>query len=446
MFGRLAPVISCRDTTGRYLVRLLFCLLVISPALLCADEEFSFDPEEFEKKPLDWGGYAELKWEHMDINQGSAFARLNLFEHPISTLDRFAGGLRIDGYFAKGIISFNWLFNASAQQDDLGWSDMADIYEAYVGIKPAPVFTAGVGKKIYRWGKGYAWNPVGFVNRAKDPNNPEESLEGYITAEIDLIKSFSGPLRTAAFTTVILPVWRDVNEDFGEMNNVNLAAKFYLLYRNTDIDLTWYTGNSRSTRYGLDFSGNLASNFEIHGELAYVPSRKSVILQDDGSSLIRKTEAFSYLVGLRYLSENDITGIIEYYHNDAGYTEEEMVHFFQLVEDGENRFLASGSDVLLKRAIDMSQQGYGKPQPGRNYLYARFVRKEPFDILYFSPGLTTIVNLDDNSYSISPEIVYTGFTNWELRLRFSYLNGGTFTEYGEKMNSNKLELRVRSFF
>ncbi len=441
----LAPLISCRYST-LYLVPLLFCLLIISPSFLYADEEFSFDLDEFEKKPLEWGGYAELKWEHMDINQGSAFARLNLFEDSISTLDRFTGGLQIDGHYAKGIISFNWLFNASAQQDDLGWSDMADIYEAYVSIKPAPVFTAGVGKKMYRWGKGYAWNPVGFVNRAKDPNNPEESLEGYITAEIDLIKSFSGPLRTAAFTTVILPVWRDVNEDFGELDNVNLAAKLYFLYRDTDIDLTWYTGNSRSTRYGLDFSGNLASNFEIHGELAYVPSQKSVILQDDGSSLIRKTEAFSYLVGLRYLSENDITSIIEYYHNDAGYTEEEMARFFQLVEDGESRFLASGSDVLLERARDMSQKGYAKPQPGRNYLYARFIQKEPFDILYFSPGLTTIVNLEDNSYSISPEIVYTGFTNWELRLRFSYLNGGIFTEYGEKMNSNKLELRVRSFF
>ena len=57
-----------------------------------------------------------------------------------------------------------------------------------------------------------------------------------------------------------------------------------------------------------------------------------------------------------------------------------------------------------------------------------------------------VINLDDKSYSISPEMVYTGFTNWELRLRFSYLNGGTSTEYGEKMNSNKLELRLRYFF
>ena len=434
------------DSTGSYLAGFLLSLLLFFPALLHADDEFSFGLEEFEKKALEMGGYAELKWEHMDINQGSAFARLNLSDQPLSTLDRFYGSLQIDGYYTKEIISFNWLLKASAQQDDLGWADMADVYEAYVSIKPAPIFTAGVGKKSYRWGKGYAWNPAGFINRPKDPNDPEEALEGYITTEVDLIKSFSGPLQTVALTTVILPVWQGVNEDFGEINNVNLAAKLYLLYWDMDIDLILYTGDSLSTRYGLDFSRNLAPNFEIHGELSYVPGQRRVILQDDGSALVQETAALSYLLGLRYLWENDITGIIEYYHNDAGYTEEEMERFFQLISDGENQFLASGSDVLLERARDMSLRGYGKPQPGRNYLYARFTQKEPFDILYFSPGLFTIINLDDKSYSISPEMVYTGFTNWELRLRFSYLNGGKFTEYGEKMNSNKLELRVRYFF
>lgn len=434
------------DSTGSYLAGFLLSLLLLSPALLYADDEFTFELEEFEKKALEWGGYAELKWEHMDINQGSAFARLNLSDQSRSTLDRFRGSLQIDGYYTKEIISFNWLLKAYAQQDDLGWVDMADVYEAYVSMKPAPLLTAGVGKKSYKWGKGYAWNPVGFINRPKDPNDPEEALEGYTTTEVDLIKSFSGPLQTAALTTVILPTWQGVNEDFGEINNVNLAAKLYLLYRDTDIDLILYTGNSRSTRYGLDFSRNVAPNFEIHGELGYVPGQRRVILQDDSSALVQETAALSYLLGLRYLSENDITSIIEYYHNDAGYTEEEMARFFQLVSDGENQFLVSGSDVLLERARDMSLRGYGKLQPGRNYLYARFTQKEPFDILYFSPSLTAIVNLDDKSYSISPEIVYTGFTNWELRLRFSYLNGGKFTEYGEKVNSSKLELRVRYLF
>lgn len=431
---------------GIYLTFFLVSLLFFSSACLYANEEFRFEPEEFQKKNLECGGYAELKYEHMDVNQGSVFSWLNLSDKPLSTLDRFFGSLQIDGYYTKKIISLNWVLRASAQQDDIGWTDTSDVYEAYGSIKPAPFFTANIGKKSYMWGKGYAWNPAGFVNRLKDPNDPEEALEGYLTTEVDFIKSFAGPLRTIAFTTLILPVWHEVNEDFGEMNNVNFAAKLYFLYHDTDIDFILYTGESRSTRYGLDFAKNLAPNFEIHGELAYIPHQKSPILQNDGSILTEKYQEFSYLFGLRYLSENDITSIIEYYHNDAGYTEEEMTRFFEFIEDCKNQFFYSSSESFLERARSKSLQGYGRPQSGRNYLYMRFTQKEPFDILYFSPGLISIFNLDDKSYSIIPELVYTGFTNWELRLRFAYLNGGKFTEYGEKMNSNRLELRIRHFF
>jgi hypothetical protein len=73
-------------------------------------------------------------------------------------------------------------------------------------------------------------------------------------------------------------------------------------------------------------------------------------------------------------------------------------------------------------------------------------QKEPFELLYFTPGITAIINLDDQSYSLNPEVIYTGFTNWELRLRYSHIEGGRFTEYGEKSNASKLELRVRYYF
>jgi hypothetical protein len=31
------------------------------------------------------------------------------------------------------------------------------------------------GKKVVKWGKGYAWNPVAFVDRPKNPEDPEEA-------------------------------------------------------------------------------------------------------------------------------------------------------------------------------------------------------------------------------------------------------------------------------
>jgi hypothetical protein len=425
-------------------LQVLICLLLFPP-LLYGDDEFSFDLEEIEKKALQTGGFLELRGTHMDINQDSVFSNLNLSDPDMSTIDQIFGSVQLDGSYKHGISSLNWTLKAAAQQDTLGWSDTADIFSAYLSVKPAPSATFTLGKKSSKWGKGYAWNPVGFINRPKNPNNPEEALEGYITVESDLIKSYQGALQTAALTIAVLPVWEDINEDFGKRDNVNLAAKLYLLYMDTDIDFMFLTGNSRSNRVGLDFSTNLAPHFEIHGELAYIPELSKITLGNNNASSIEKNSALSTLLGIRYLFDNDVTAIIEYYFNGGGYSEEEMDRFYQLAETGFAKDSALGT-VLLDKAREMSLKGYGRPQPGRQYLYSKFTQKEPFNILYFTPGVATIFNLEDESYSISPEGVYSGFTNWEFRLRLSLINGGKFTEFGEKINSNKVELRVRYFF
>jgi hypothetical protein len=421
-------------------------ILFFIPFSAGAAEEYSFEVEEFASKSFEWGGYAETKFEHMALNTDSAFYRLNFYKNPRSTLDRYTGSLQLEGSYKKGIAAFNGALRAEAVQDAMDWSDNAAVYEANLSLKPTPSVTADMGKKVFKWGKGYAWNPVGFIDRPKDPNNPEEALEGYYSAGLDLIKSWDGSLQTIALTTVALPVWQDVNEDFGELNHVNLAAKLYMLYRDTDIDLVFFSGGSRSTRYGIDFSKNLAENLEIHGEFAYLTDLKKKYLSETGTLTQQEYSASRYLLGLRYLTENDITTIIEYYHNGAGFSESELERYYRLVADANTQWLDTGTDTLFRKAKNISTMGYNSPQAGRNYLYLKMNQKDPFDILYFTPGLIAIVNLDDRSYSISPEMLYTGFTNWEIRLRYTMLDGDDFTEFHEKQNENKLEFRVRYYF
>jgi len=431
---------------GAAFLFLLSFLVVIPSRAARGEEAFSFAAAEFEKKTWNSGGFAEIKGEHMDVRQGSAFSLLNMDDAPPSDLDQLSGSLQLNGTYAQGIAQLHWLLNATGQENNFGWYDTADIYETYLNITPAAGMTASVGKRSYKWGKGYAWNPVGFINRAKDPNNPEEALEGFITSDFEMIRSFSGDLQNIALTTALLPVWQGVNEDFGAEDNLNLAAKLYLLYLNTDIDFIVYSGNSRTTRFGADFSRNLTTNFEIHGEAASIPEVERVTLNEAGQRVRQSGSATSYLAGIRYLTAFDLTSIIEYYHNGLGYTEDEMSRFYQRVASGETLWTSTGNGALLQQMLQLSAQGYSRPNPGRDYLYARFSLKEPFDVLYFTPAVTTILNLDDQSFSVTPEVTYTGITNWELRLRFALLNGDGSTEFGEKQNSNKLELRIRYFF
>jgi hypothetical protein len=426
----------------------LFCISIfplVFPPIVYADD-YSFDLEAFEKKPLQWGGYLELKWEHMNLNRDGAFYLLNSYEDPRETLNRFATTLQFDGSFQMEKISANWVMQANAWQDEEERDKTADVFEAFVSLKPTPLATFNLGKKTYRWGKGYAWNPASVVDRPKDPNNPEEALEGFAGAELDLVKSFSGSLQTVALTTVFIPVTKGWNDDFGRDAGGNFAAKLYLLYKDTDIDLIWFEGHSRPTKYGIDFAKNLATNFEIHGELIHVPEQEKKVLSSDGTIDTREIAATSYLLGFRFLTESDLTTIIEFYHNDDGYTEAEMDRFFQLFDDAYDVFDTTGNNTLLRKAQRLSTGGYGKPQAWRNYLYIKTTQKDPFGLLYTTPGFIAIINTKDKSYSMSPEITYTGFTNWEYRLRLTLLQGGNATEYGEKPNEYKAELKVRYFF
>ena len=104
-------------------------------------------------------------------------------------------------------------------------------------------------------GKGYAWNPVGFVERKKDPNI---SREGCVMATADYVRSMDGNLKTIAVLPVmpvILPVTDGIN---------------------------------------TDFSSNITANFELHGELAYTKDETVAVLNNANALVQTQNILFNY--------------------------------------------------------------------------------------------------------------------------------------------------------
>jgi len=191
----------------------------------------------------------------------------------------------------------------------------------------------------------------------------------------------------------------------------------------------------------VDFSRNLNASLEIHGEWARVRNQPRSVADSLGTVTQSTGDADSGLLGLRYLTEKEVTWIAEYYRNGTGYSADELADFYRFADTA----LTAGGARAAK-AIALASSGYGRANPGRDYLYLRVSAKEPFDILYFTPAVTSIVNLDDHSYSLTPEVSYTGFTNLELRARLVYTHGGQYTDFGEKPNRRRAEIYVRWFF
>jgi hypothetical protein len=219
-----------------------------------------------------------------------------------------------------------------------------------------------------------------------------------------------------------------------------------LLAYDTDIDWMISTGSSRTTRYGFDFSKNLATNLELHGEFAVINNFKLTTVDDVGRMSAARWDAISYLLGMRYLTAQETTYIFEYYRNGTGLSRAQMSDYFSFAQRSYRVFQDTGNDSGLVRAQRFLDGPYGRPNSGLHYLYFRVSQKEPFDILYFTPALTAIVNPRDGSGVIIPELSYSPMTNLELRLRAPTNLGKARTDYGEKQNDFRIEFRLRYHF
>jgi len=429
-------------------LRVIFAiLLVLSSEMVLAEEEYSFDMSEIEEKPLHIGGYLEFRPVLLGLDKNSALYKLKSYNRGKENVrEEYNFTALLDGTYRKGTTEFHAIVNTDFNKSYLGWSEETTLYEGYMSLRPSSSFNLHIGKKTLQWGKGYAWNPAAFLDRPKDPEDPELAREGYIVVSADYIKSFDGPLKTFSFTPVLIPVYDHINDDFGKVNSLNFAGKIYLLLYDTDIDFMLLTGQNKTNRYGMDFSKNITSNFEIHGEMAFVNNYKKGFIDSDGTVFNKEYDATSYLLGLRYLTKSDTTYIFEYFHDATGFAESEMGDYFSFIDSGYDTYLASGDDSLLKKASNVAGGNYNRQNLMRDYLYLRVSQKEPFDIPYFTPSLTGIFNINDKSFSVGPELLYTGIKNLELRLKTTFLVGDSYTEFGEKQNNSRIELRVRYFF
>ena len=429
------------------LLIILLSLLIYFPKIVIAQEEHSFDLSEMEKKPYHIGGYLELRPVLFSLDKDSSLYKLRFYNrNEGDTVEEYNFTIQLDGSYEKGIFKLYAKINTDFKESYLGWSEETDLFEGYLSLKPSSSLTLEIGKKTLKWGKGYAWNPIAFVDRIKDPDDPELPLEGYIVASADYIKSFDGHLKTFSFTPVLVPVYDHTNSDFGRIDHLNFAGKLYFLLYDTDIDFIFLGGGSKTKRYGIDFSRNITTNLEIHGEFALFNNYKKVFIDRAGSIFSTEYDATSYLLGVRYLTSLDTTFILEYYHNGTGFSKSATKDYFSFIDRGYNLYHSSGDDSLLKTASHITKESYGRMNPMRDYLYLRISHKEPFNILYLTPAITGIFNIKDKSFFISSELLYNAITNLELRLKTTFLIGDKYTEYGEKQNDYRVELRVRHYF
>ena len=420
----------------------IFVLMFASSAVVSGQEKENLPtPVEEHEKKLEWDGNLDVKYSLFNMDRNSAQYKLQFFNNPPSSslLSQYRLEPYLNAEYRTSDLGFVLKTHASYYSDT---NAKYDLFEAYANFNPSFNTNLQAGKRVYSWGKGYAFNPVGFVNPVKDPENPELAQAGLLSANIEYVKSFSSEaLQSFSFLVVLIPTSDIAGTSFGEFNNTEIALKSSLLLWDTDIDLLAYYSNIKPKRFGFDFARNIQENIEIHSELSYNQNvdRFTIV---NGSLSSARVDEYSYLLGLRYLDASNTTIIAEYYHNGAGLTQDEYYQY--------NQFLINGAEninpIVTQQTLGVSQTYFRGTTLMQDYLYLKISHPEPFDWLYFTPSIYTIFNLTDNSFLLSFQMSYKPVTNTEFIFWVTSSAGNKATEYGAKQVQQRMELWMRVFF
>jgi len=411
------------------------------------DLDLDFKIEEVEKKPYSIKADIETKETIRFFDRDALlFKQRYLDKKNEATAWQTDLDLTIEGQFQKDFIKLYGRFNGLLYyNDDENFESERKVEEAYISFQPSFSLAIDAGKKVHKWGKGYAFSPSAFFSRPKNLDDPDATLEGYYSLSADYIKSRGGILQTIAITPVLMPVNRDINHEIGPKDEFIWGGKFYFFTLDTDIDLMFLVSDNLNNHFGIDFSKNLTPSLEIHGDAALVKDYHQYIIDEYGNTSKQEDTVFNFLLGLRYLSRQDTTYIFEYYHNGQGYSAREYETYLSLIERGFDQYLNTSSQSLISQSKTMSAY-YNQQAAMRDYLYLKVSQKDPFDILYFVPAITVVYNMEDQSASITPQLTYSPLTNLTVDLKTGFLIGKNKTEYGEKINNAKVVLSIKYYF
>jgi len=210
--------------------RFVFYSLILFSFLLWKTvqaQDYDFEiPEEEETSKLEINGNLDAKWGILRTNTGSPVYGLQFFglDKPNEYLSQYRLDFYLNGDYRYKQVGFTMrTFSQYVKEEPLELS----FFELYGNLNLSPKLTMSVGKRRYNWGKGYAFNPVGYVNAEKDPENPDLALAGKSSLYLNYNRSFNSKLiQNFSLSSIVLPQEADILDKYSEFDDLSAALKF----------------------------------------------------------------------------------------------------------------------------------------------------------------------------------------------------------------------------
>jgi hypothetical protein len=402
---------------------LLATFMLVGVASLALAEDQPAEAAQVEPA-LELSGNLDVKAGLIQARTSSVLYRLGLGQAKLSQpLSQYILEPYLNADYATSQVGFH----AKAHGVVLDGAEPAgDLLGLYGTLSPTYNWSILAGQKAFNWGRGYAFNPVGFINPVKDPENPELQMAGRPALSVEYNKSFEAA--SLSLQAVMLPPDRTVSR-LGEAQGTGLALKVSALVWDTDLDLMGYFREAEPRRLGGALSRNLSSNLEFHGELG-------------ASWLPDQAARASGLAGLRYLNSLNTTVIVEYFHQGQGFSPSEFKATNGYLESA----LASGQPAALQQAALLAKGVFSSGVAMQDYAYVKLTQPEPLGWVHATPSLTALVNLHDGSGSLAAPLSYKPITNFELIFWPSWFLGTEDSEFGSKQFEQRYEVWLKFYF
>jgi hypothetical protein len=411
-------------------------------------QDYDFDVSEFEKKPIEFSCTVEFRPSLIIPEKKSLSWSLKYFDNSNTPnlLDNYLLlAVPIVKFRKKGLSVYgSGDIRVAYNNIENDWAFNICLLEGYGRYEFNPSWSVFLGKKLYKWGKGYIYNPVSYAGRQKDVNDIDVSLEGFYSVSVEYVKSFSlKMLKNLSQEFVIIPVYKKLNDDYSTGDRHWFFSRTYFLIVNTDCELYFNISEEFDYRTGIATAHNILTNWEIHGEFSFLPEVERVLIAENNypEPKIAKNNIQS-IVGTRYLSPFNATFYLEYIYNSAGLNNREMKDWYTSAQNILESQNAQEINLITKEwFLNLNKQFVMK-----HYIYFKIQYPEPFHFLYFTPSLYSLFNVADKSFLGGLDMNYKRFNTISFNMKLIWLFGKTNSEFGSKTSELKIELNAKYFF
>jgi hypothetical protein len=280
--------------------------------------------------------------------------------------------------------------------------------QAYVRLSPTAWLDVEAGKRLVRWGSGYAFTPTGLLDPPRTATDPQDRLglnEGMVIAQATVFRGETALTIAAGAPRAGRPAAATAPQRL-------VAAKLRTSVHGFELALVASGADGRGMSAGANFTHVVGERLEWHGEwLAHERTSFWVARLDPGAAGERTMSA---LVGLQYTFSSGLNLVLEGYRDGNG------------LDAALWRRLVDGASASAAQAAAPATTADTSGPSRRDFLFVRAARSS--SDARWKPELMAIVGADDGGLTLVPASAWTVGTHVDLYVRAVALTGARRSE------------------